>query len=182
MTLRRLAKLLDVQAPALYWHFKSKNVLVDFMAEAILQQEFSDLEPRTADQPWQEWLATTMNRLRQAMLRHTDGARVVAGAHLYPAETLGKLFELSLQSLHSAGLDLVKARHITVTATTYTFGYVIEEQGSPSPDELAAPDVQEFLKNFPLTMASIQSTQAAQSSDEADFNAGLQLIINGGSQ
>lgn len=68
VTLRKLAKRLGVQAPALYWHFNNKAALVNEMAEAILRTEFADLQPRGDDEPWQDWLIHTLNRLRKAML------------------------------------------------------------------------------------------------------------------
>ena len=37
VTLRRIAAKLNVQAPALYWHFKDKSDITDDMAQAILK-------------------------------------------------------------------------------------------------------------------------------------------------
>src|SRR5690625_6711762 len=54
VTLRKLASRLNVQAPALYWHFKNKKTLVNEMAEAILQTEFYDITERRADESWQD--------------------------------------------------------------------------------------------------------------------------------
>src|SRR5699024_5877029 len=82
VTLRKLAKELNVQAPALYWHFKNKNALVKDMAETILEAECDDLHAKEHDDHGQDWLMDMFNRLRRALLSHTDGGRVVAGAHL----------------------------------------------------------------------------------------------------
>src|SRR5690625_1732070 len=90
VTLRKLASRLDVQAPALYWHFKNKKTLVNEMAEAILQMEFHDLTGRKNDERWQDWLLDIFNRLRKALLSHTDGGRVVAGAHLSLTMEIGR--------------------------------------------------------------------------------------------
>jgi AcrR family transcriptional regulator len=182
LSLRKLAAQLDMQAPGLYWHFKNKGTLVDYMAEAVLREEFDNLEPRKDDESWQDWLTTTMNRLRHAMLKHTDGARVVAGAHIYPAVTLGKVFEVAAESLQSAGFDLLATRSLMITAITYTFGYVIEEQSSPSPDDLKGVDLDNFLSNFPATAAAIKAAQKAHKTDDDDYNAGLQLIVAGASR
>lgn len=179
LSLRKLASQLDMQAPGLYWHFKNKGTLIDYLAEAILQEAFRDLQPREDSEPWQDWLTATMNRLRKAMLNHTDGARVVAGAHIYPAVTLGKIFEVSAESLQTAGFDLLATRSLMITAVTYTFGYVIEEQSSPSPDDLKGAELADFLENFPATAAAIKAAQKAHKTEDDDFNAGLQLIIKG---
>src|SRR5262245_36093000 len=42
LTLRRIAAELDVQAPALYWHFKNKQELLDEMATTMLVDALVD--------------------------------------------------------------------------------------------------------------------------------------------
>ena len=46
LSLRDIALQLDIKAPALYWHFKNKEELIDYIAEAILRKEFSTFVPR----------------------------------------------------------------------------------------------------------------------------------------
>jgi TetR/AcrR family transcriptional regulator, tetracycline repressor protein len=179
ITLRKLASRVDMKAPALYWYFQSKEELVDYMAEAILQQEFIDLRERQADEPWQDWLDVQMSRLRKAMLRYPDGARVVAGAHLYPAVTLGKLFEYTLESLVSAGFQTQTARHILMTATTYTFGFVIEEQSMPNSEEIAMLNKELSDGGYPRIVEAMQEAHKLHRDMGHDYRAGLQMIIKG---
>jgi TetR/AcrR family tetracycline transcriptional repressor len=176
---RKVAIRLDVQAPAVYWHFKNREALVDAMAEAILQERFSNFTPRVSDEPWQEWLAKTMRELRRAMLAHTDGARVVAGAHLYSAATLGKISDISMQSLCEAGIDLLDARQIVMTAMHYTFGQTIEEQSSPSVGKLKQTDRETMKELYPTTAAAIKAAHEANRNNDDDFDDGLRLIIAG---
>ncbi len=178
LSLRKVANRLDMQAPALYWHFKNKESLIDYMAEAILRAEFKELIPRRDDEPWQDWLAGICNRLRHAMQAHRDGARVVAGAHLYPAVTLMKLFEVSMQSLLSAGIELKEANLLVSTVVHFVFGNVIEEQAAPSLDE-----VKDFIwskalrEEYPLMSRSIQETLADAVAGYDEFEDSLRLII-----
>lgn len=181
LTQRKLASKLDVQAPALYWHFKNKEELVDYMAEAILAQEFQELEPRHGEQSWQDWLIENMVRLRRAMLMYPDGARVVAGARLYPAVTLAQLLETGLVSLHSAGVDLTTARHIITTATTYTFGYVIEEQAAPTAEEMATFDIEAFLEPYPNLARSLTNEDHSPQAQNEDYLTGLRWVVQGAS-
>jgi len=176
LSLRDIAKTVHMQAPALYWHFKNKAVLIDFMAEAMLQKEFSTLQAR-ADEPWDTWLFNVMLRLRKAMLAYPDGGRVVAGAHPYPAVTLGKIFECTLASLHSAGIPLGTAGTAASTAIRFAFGYVIEEQSSPSVEELKSLDTSQLLKRAPHTAQLLKGI--GNSSDDKRFIAGSKLIIAG---
>lgn len=122
VTLRKLAKVMNMQAPSLYWYFKGKRSLIDFMAEEILQKEFTDFTIISEDQDWKEWLTGS----------------IVTGAHLGPAKTLGQIITYSLESLHKGGVPSQDARTIVMTALHFTFGRVIEEQESPKTSEAEA--------------------------------------------
>ena len=178
LTLRKLAATLDIQAPALYWYFKSKDELIDYMAEQILHEAFHDLVPRTPNVPWQEWLIATCHTLRNAMRAHKNGARIVAGAHFYPAVTLVRLFEIAMQSLVSAGIDLRRANLIVSTAVHFVFGNVIEEQAAPSYEQVERFDSSTLGDNFPLVQASIELTLADMRSGYDEFEDSLRLIIH----
>lgn len=180
LSLRKLATKIDMQAPALYWHFQNKEVLVDYMAEAILEKEFKDLKPRQENETWQDWLINHMIRLRRAMLAYPDGARVVAGAHLYPAITLARSLECGLISLTSAGVSLKTARQLMTTATTYTFGYVIEEQAAPTAEQMAEFDLDAFLEPFPHMAKAITDDDRSMKGQDEDYLIGLRYIVNGG--
>lgn len=177
VSLRKLAKLLGVKAPAIYWHFKNKSMLVDFMAEAILRAELEELQPRQPDEAWQDWLMDVCKRLRKAMKAHRDGARVVAGAHPFPAVTLLKILELGLESLTSAGMDLRCADLINATAIHFTFGRVIEEQASPSLEEIEQLDLVRLFEAHPLFAQSVQQTVEDAKAGYDEFEDSLRLII-----
>lgn len=179
LSIRDIAHRIHRQGPAIYWYFKNKETLVDFMAEAILAEAFSNLTPRAEHEDWQDWLIAQMQTLRQAMLSRTDGARVVAGAHFYPAITLAKLYETAFISLTSANLDLKTARHIILTTTYFTFGFCIEEQAAPTPEELAAAKTQEIRTMFPNLFTAVDQAAQPLNSGDQDFLTGLQFIING---
>jgi TetR/AcrR family tetracycline transcriptional repressor len=177
LSLRKLAGSLNMQAPALYWHFKNKEVLIDYMAEAILSAEFKELEARKNDEPWQDWLMDVCRRLRSAMLARRDGARVVAGAHLFPAVTLMKLFETSMESLTSAGLEMQQANLIVTTAAHFVFGNVIEQQAAPTQAEVDEFVGGDRLERFPLMKASTHESIKAAMGGYDEFDDALRLII-----
>ncbi|MFD1413685.1 TetR/AcrR family transcriptional regulator C-terminal domain-containing protein [Oceanobacillus jeddahense] len=175
VTLRKLASRLDVQAPALYWHFKNKHVLVNEMAETILQTEFHDLTGRKNDEPWQDWLLKLFHRLRKALLSYTDGGRVVAGAHL--SLTMADVSELAIRTLVNAGLNLQQSRLIVLTATRFTFGHVIEEQTNITQKEMQDFHVESFNQAHPTLAAGIEEYFSAGKTIDDLFNDGLQMII-----
>ncbi|MGO4753248.1 TetR family transcriptional regulator, partial [Streptomyces sp. 2MCAF27] len=80
LTLRRIAKELNVQAPALYWHFKNKQALLDEMATAMYREMAAGAAAAPAA-TWQERVADAQRALRRALLRYRDGAKVFSGSH-----------------------------------------------------------------------------------------------------
>lgn len=179
ISLRKLAARLDMQAPALYWHFKNKEELVDYMAEAILTKEFPTVPMRADDESWQDWLICTMKRLRKAMLAYPDGARVVAGAHLYPAVTLARLQDTGMASLKSSGMGVQQAHYTMLVAINYTFGHVIEEQAAPTDEEIRDFDLEGFLADFPHMREALQVTDLHNLNRDVLFETALGFIIRG---
>ncbi|MBB5934825.1 TetR/AcrR family transcriptional regulator C-terminal domain-containing protein [Streptomyces zagrosensis] len=155
LTLRRIAKELNVQAPALYWHFTNKQELLDEMATTIYRR-MNDGEQRVAD-TWQQQLTDTCRLLRRTLLGLRDGAKVFSGTHFTDAghaQTLEAQLRVFVDAGHPAG---VAARAIFI-AFTFTLGFVIEEQTvQPMPGErMPGYDVAkraEFIgSEFPLAI------------------------------
>jgi len=122
-----------------------------------------------------------MKRLRKAMLAYPDGGRVVAGARLYPAETLAQIIEYTIQSLVTSGIETKDARIIHMTAINYTFGFVIEEQAAPKPEEVRDFDISNLFSNYPYLHSMIGSVEFSKESAQASYEAGLEAIIRGSS-
>ena len=87
LTLRRLGAELKVQAGATYWHFRSKEELVDEMATMLLADAASDLIPARKQAGWKEWVVAFGEGLRRMLLRYRDGARMVIGTRLTHTRT-----------------------------------------------------------------------------------------------
>lgn len=176
VTLRRLAKELDVKAASIYWHIPSKESLLDEMANVILEKQFSTLDFENDQRGWAEWLNTLAHELRAAMLAHREGARVVAGAHPDVAVMLVKLWDLTVRVLHNAGFSYGRAVTVTVTIINFTFGSVIEEQASPP--YVTAPEGSQLVDDaFPALVAAMKAWQDEGS--DAIFATGVRIIING---
>jgi TetR/AcrR family tetracycline transcriptional repressor len=181
LSLRDIARHLGIQAPAIYYHFKNKAQLVDYMAEYILHKELGECVQREEPETWQHWVIAHMVLLRKAMLAYPDGGRIVAGAHLFPAVTLAQLIECTLVSMTSAGVDLQTAGHILLTITRYTFGYVIEEQSDLHLEQDSRKHYRSFPTAYP-TLTKISFEMNTPADTEKNFLTGLDYIIKGASQ
>jgi TetR/AcrR family tetracycline transcriptional repressor len=178
LTLRRVASELNVQAPAIYWHVKDKTELIDHMAQAILMEQFAEIDPPKKGEPWQDWLVDQMLKLRTAMWSHRDGARVVAGAHLVPAKVLAQLFEVSLSTLHDAGLKLSTADLLVSTAVHFVFGRVIEEQAGPSLDTIESMNIDVLFSEYPTFTRSVKEMLKSPAFED-EFVESIRIMIDG---
>ncbi|MEV4323809.1 TetR/AcrR family transcriptional regulator C-terminal domain-containing protein [Microbispora rosea] len=178
VTTRKLAARLGVQSPTLYWHFPNKAALVTAIAEAILEQQFPELEPPAPEERWHEWLIGLAGRLRQALLAHPDGARIIAVSQL--SLTMAAISELAMSTLVGRGIALRQARLIVLTVLRFTVGYVLEEQaGRPDADALDGFDMAAYAAAYPTVMAGVtEYFQPGRTVDDL-FRDCLKQIIHG---
>lgn len=164
MTLRGVAERLHVQAPALYWHVRNRQDLVDQMAAAMIRDGLGALMPTGA---WMDQLGDIARAYRITLLACRDGARVLAEAGVIdPA--LSRLTELSLRTLTSAGFTPQDAMRALVSVLSYVSGFVADEQ-SPRP-QAESPDP----ALFPLLTAAGTGYYTAET-----FEYGLELLLSG---
>jgi len=182
LTLRRLAQELGVQAPALYWHFKNKQELLDYVAEAIGDEVRLAARP-DPDQPWDTWLTEGMRLHRRALLSHRDGARVVAGNR--PTEKVLPVVEDLLRRLCAEGFTAGYAMASVLALGAYVGGFVLEEQAEQR--RYGEPGVRERDEErfgavdwsaYPTMYAAFGEMNGPPGSDRA-FDYGLQLVIDG---
>lgn len=190
LTVRRLAEELGVQNPALYWHFKSKQELLDQMAAAMLADAFAaveTLDARAAEASWADWLADLAQAFRAALLSHRDGARLIAGANLGLSVVPG-VFDTALGVLRGDGFGPTAALTGLLTVFAYTFGAALDAQADPfHPAEDARPGgfvaLRAFIDptRFPTLAATLEDVaRAAPERDRStEFAEGLRLILAG---
>jgi TetR/AcrR family tetracycline transcriptional repressor len=135
LTLRKLAQALDIQAPTLYWHFKSKDALIDEMATLVLASGAGNLVPGEPSDDWRVWVSTFGQGLRRTLLAYRDGGRMVAGTRL-----TNTLFQETAERIsgHLTQAGFTTRQAVTLLSAVYTFtvSFVVEEQAVfPKPGE-----------------------------------------------
>ncbi|WP_207127814.1 TetR/AcrR family transcriptional regulator C-terminal domain-containing protein [Actinocatenispora comari] len=178
VTLRKLAARLGVQQPTLYWYLPNKAALITAVADAVLEQQFAELTPPPPEECWQEWLAGLAQRLRQALLAHPDGARLVSISQL--SLRMAAISELAISTLVARDVPLRQARLIVLTVEHFTVGHVLEEQtGRPAATSAPDFDLEAFTRTHPTVVAGI--TEYFQDDRTADdlFRDCLDVIIRG---
>ena len=111
LSLRALAERLNVQAPAFYWHFRSKDELLGHMSAAIYR-EARETVPQCNH--WSDWLLFYGSALRLRLARQRGAARLCATVQpqghdvsLSPAVIASPLTSLGLNERQ--GLNAVAA-------------------------------------------------------------------------
>ncbi|MCR6487714.1 TetR/AcrR family transcriptional regulator C-terminal domain-containing protein [Amycolatopsis sp. OK19-0408] len=133
LTLRLIAADLGVKAPALYWHMKNKQELLDEMATQMYADSLDERRPPAELGEW-DAVAYRARALRRMMLAYRDGGKVFAGTFL--GDT-GLVEESPLRRSIDAGLDERRVGQAMFTVYSYVVGFTIEEQAVyPVPGQL----------------------------------------------
>jgi len=169
LTVRRLASELGVQSPALYWHIRTKQELLDGMANAIILR--AGMGPPHPGETWQEWLARRARSYRASLLASRDGARVVSAA--VRGGDAVQHFERELAAMVGRGFTPVQALRTITTLSHYITGHVLQEQAAAAATERGErPD----LTELPTLAAALRS--GSPIGDEV-FEYGLATLIRG---
>jgi TetR/AcrR family transcriptional regulator, tetracycline repressor protein len=182
LTLRRLGVELRVQASAIYWHFKTKEELIDEMATMVLAEGARSLVPTRKQSEWKAWAAAFGEGLRKTLLRYRDGARMVAGTKLTNTEYM-KTAEVVATRLVEAGFTVRQTVVLMSTVYNYTLSFVMEEQAVfPTPGHRSKDyDNQkrsEQLRGEGLPL-HLRAGQILFDQFERRYKEGLYLILQG---
>jgi TetR/AcrR family transcriptional regulator, tetracycline repressor protein len=175
LTVRKVAARLGVGHGALYWHIRSKQDLLDEVAEALLRREIPAIQPLESGEDWAEWLLTLARRLRHAMLAHRDGAAIVATCQSKTrVEMFSVIGDAAATALRLAGFSALDAFDLQLAMLAYTIGLTAQEQStvdrSPPADAAA---------RFPALTAAKAAGFGTHTDGEALFAAGFGLFLRG---
>lgn len=177
ISLRKLACTLGIRAPSLYWHFKSKQALIDALADALIADVARDI-PQGQD--WRSTMHQIANEFRTAFKAHRDGARVYAGTFL-ATENVLRVGDATIAALVQAGASVEFAANTAMDSIYYVMGFVIEEQSLPA--DLGELDgVQQAFfelarERFPHCWAAHEVW--SEPNFDARFRNGIDLILDG---
>ena len=159
LTVRALAARLGVQAPALYWHVRNKQALLDEMATRIWRSIGDVMAALPLDTPWRELMRTYALTVRRELLAHRDGAKAFSGTTLTDAGVVRRQ-EITFETLVSQGFTLADAVRGLVLLHDFTIGFCVEEQAVTQATESGA-DVYAPQRRAELIGADVAPLAAA---------------------
>ncbi|MGE5693885.1 MAG: TetR family transcriptional regulator [Candidatus Sericytochromatia bacterium] len=158
LTMRRLARELNVSPGALYWHFANKQQLLGAVADRILG---------TIDcaGDWRHRITGICRGLRNALLSHTDGAELASASFAAGQSAAMTAIVAALSDAAcDAGVASGQAELAARTVVYYVLGFTADEQSRLQWDAAGAlPDGQSVLTTDP----------------SARFAFGLGLLVDG---
>lgn len=116
-----------MRASALYRHYPSKQALLDAMVAHLAGHP--DESAALLDAPWDEQLRGIALGMREVMLSHRDGARLMSGFQ-HPGDAAVAAFQHLIAALTAAGVPAGTATVAVDTVLAYVNGYAIEEQAA----------------------------------------------------
>ena len=177
LTVRALAQRLDVKPPALYWHVRDKQELLDEMGTEIQRRVNAAIDRLPADIALEPGLAEYARILRREYLEHRDGARTFSGTRITDPVVL-RAQEPWLERWVGAGVSLTDVVDAAELVTSFVVGFVIEEQErSQSSQERYSVDVRDEAlgQGVPLVVAAGH----VRGDGESRFERQLGIVLDG---
>lgn len=162
LTMRRLARELNVSPGALYWHFADKQDLLGAVADRLLTAAGSAV----GSGEWPDRIAALGSALRDALLSSTDGAELVSASFSAGRSAeLNRIVDALSKAAADSGLGTDDAELAARTVVYYVLGFTADEQSRMQWDAAGAE----------LTDSQAVWTENAS----GRFTFGLGLLIDG---
>ncbi|WP_181156628.1 TetR family transcriptional regulator [Microbacterium sp. MYb66] len=176
VSMRAVATRLDVKAPSLYWHFRSKQDLLEAMADAIVA-DMGDVAVGDGDPS--EQLFTLLARFRTSLLARRDGGRVFAGTFALGPHVLD-LSEAAVPLLLRSGVDDPgDALDSWFNLVRFTVGSVIEQQSAvDQPHQVDRRSLFEQLNADRPTMLRVAS-RIFEPDEDRRYERGVRQLLRG---
>ena len=149
LTIRKLAQHLGVTPMALYWHFRSKEDLLEGVAEQVWGEIDVHVDPSI---PWWAQLQAGLESLLRVLRAHPSAPQLLL-EHEKRNEAALRATEAALEILRSAGFDPQHASEIARSALWTGIMLVMSEPGV-HPGK-SAEEVAEYQRRALVRMATL---------------------------
>lgn len=181
LTMRRLARELDVEAMSLYHHLANKDVILDGMVEMV----FGEIELPSHDTDWKVAMRRRGTSVRSVLTRHPWAISIMESRTSPGPATLGHL-DAMIGCCRRAGFSVPMAAHAVSLIDSYIYGFVLQEVNLPFDDSSELAEVVEEIlpdlspEHYPhlLELTTDHVLQPGYSYGN-EFDYGLGLILDG---
>lgn len=179
VSMRKLGRVLRVEAMSLYKHVTNKDDILDGIADLVM----SDFEVPSRDVDWKIAVRRTSISAHQTLLRHPWASSLIESRiNAGPARL--RYLDAVIGVLSAAGFEMAVVIRAIMALDSHTYGFVLQELAW-SFDPVNAPEMAAtFARGLPagdypnlLAMAELAAT--APGGAPVDFAFGLDLILDG---
>jgi TetR/AcrR family transcriptional regulator, tetracycline repressor protein len=165
LTIRKLAQDLGVTPMALYWHFRSKEDLLEGMAEQV----WSEIEVRVDPSvPWWAQLQGGLESLLRVLRAHPAAPQLVL-EHEKQNEAALRATEAALEILHGAGFGAQEASEIA-RSTLWTGIMLVMSESGYHPD-MAEDERAEHQRRTEISFAMLPAARYPRLVESATYMA-----------
>jgi TetR/AcrR family transcriptional regulator, tetracycline repressor protein len=183
LTIRKLAQDLGVTPMALYWHFRSKEDLLEGVAEQVWSEIDVPVDPSV---PWPVQLQRGLESLIGVLRAHPAAPQLLL-EHEKRNEAALRATEAALEILRSAGFDAQHASEIA-RSTLWTGIMLVMSESGYRPD-LSQDERAEWQRRGQIELAMLPAAKyprlvecaapMAQCDPEFHYRLGVELFIAG---
>ena len=153
LTIRKLAQHLGVTPMALYWHFRSKEDLLEGVAEQVWGEIDTEVDP---DAPWWAQIQVMLESLVSVLRAHPAAPQLLL-EHEKRNEAALRATETVLEILRTAGFDATHASTIARSALWTGITLVMSEPGFMP--ELTAEERTEMQRRNQVQLAMLPTAR-----------------------
>ncbi|MEU3775078.1 TetR/AcrR family transcriptional regulator C-terminal domain-containing protein [Streptomyces sp. NPDC032472] len=171
---RRLAAALGVSGPSLYNHFRTKDEILDAVADAVSARVDLSMFEAGAGQDWREALHDWAHSYRAALADHPNIVPVLArGPGRRPAGL--RLADAVFGAMTAAGWPPAQATRIGALMRYFILGSAVGSFARGFPDDEAAYDP----ADYPHLGRAHLLAERQREVDEGAFETGLAALLDG---
>ena len=180
VSMRRLAQELGVEAMSLYTHVRTKDDLLDGMADAVI----SKMPLSTDSVDWKTSLRQTVLAARGILLHHPWAPRTLE-ARTTPGPAALRYFDAVIGILRDGGFSIAQAHHAMHILGSRVFGFTQDLfNDSDELDPKAAADLaNELGAVYPhlaeMALAVTHDGALGPCDDAVEFELALDFILDG---
>jgi AcrR family transcriptional regulator len=179
LTIRSLAKELDVKPMAVYHYVANKDEILDGLVDLV----FAEIDPPSPEGPWRTEISHRMGSAREALRRH-PWAIALMESRTTPGPASLSRHEATLATLRRGGFSVAAAAHAYALIDSYVYGFAVQETSLPitKPEdagELARGIMATFEGAYPY-LAEIATEHVMQPGYDfgEEFEIGRELVLD----
>jgi AcrR family transcriptional regulator len=185
LTMRALARRLDVPVTSVHWHYRTRDDLLDVIAARMAIDFYDSMPTVDPDGEWAREIRKHLSALRQQLLdkrSFLDLSFDRVGSLVNDPDLRGRMserLEAEVAVLARAGLTPEDAYRFYDVCSTYVRGFVLVELAHARATRPIAPGAQLFLDPEAFPVMSQTQDKISLSWHDADdqFEVGLDLLL-----